>query len=357
MRFPRLAIRSKLPYEPLVDKEKSISKNEAVRVASARKSLLEWHKLHGRHDLPWRESHDPYHVLVSEFMLQQTTVATVKPRFLEWMERFPTILVLAAVEEQEVLSAWEGLGYYSRARRLHQAAKVIVAEYQGQIPDDQSALLTLPGIGAYTAGAILAFAHDKPAIVLDTNIIRVLARWSNLHTPIDTAEGKAALEAIAKEFFLISKKLGSRAIASALMDLGAMLCTAGAPQCNDCPLQKTCLASTPESLPKKSPRAVTTKLIEHRLWLWKNNQLFLQQSSGPRWRGLWILPELGETKPVGRTVAEITYPITRYRVTMKVFASRSISTTGLRGFHAEDLDVIAIPSPHRRVITKLLGQL
>ena len=342
----------KVPYEAFMDKQKSPSiDGRKSRFVNARGALMRWHEYHGRHDLPWRAMGSPYAVLVSEFMLQQTTVATVTPRFHDWMQRFPTLGKLAAASEQEVLSAWEGLGYYSRARRLHAAAQSIVAHHRGEVPVTEPDLLALPGIGAYTVAAIRAFAHDEPAVVLDTNIIRVLARWGNMIQPIDTARGRTALQEIAATFF---PKSGCRAVASALMDLGATICTAGTPECDRCPLQITCEAANPEKLPKKAPRAVTTKLTEHRAWFWKSGRLYLEQSQGPRWRGLWILPELGDLKPAGRALAEITYPITRYRVMMKIYPVRERLPTNPQGFTPEELESLPIPTPHRKAIRKVM---
>lgn len=313
--------------------------------------LLSWHGKSGRHGLPWRHDHDPYAVLVSEFMLQQTTVATVTPRFAAWMRLFPTIGDLAGASEQEVLSAWEGLGYYSRARRLHAAAKAIMESHQGTVPVEEEDLLALPGIGSYTAAAVRAFAHDEPTVVLDTNIIRVLARWGNLTSPVDTAAGKQAIGDLAAAFY---PKTGCRAVASALMDLGAMICTAGKPDCEACPLQNNCAAEQPERLPAKSPRKVTSKITEHRAWWFREGKLYLEQSCGPRWTGLWILPDLGKEKPSGRTVAELTYPITRYRVTMRVYPSKGTPGASLRGFTKAELADLPIPSPHRRAIESAL---
>ncbi|MFZ0434988.1 MAG: A/G-specific adenine glycosylase [Chthoniobacterales bacterium] len=316
---------------------------------SARRALLSWHVRAGRHDLPWRRKNTPYAVLVSEFMLQQTTVATVIARFADWMKRFPSLPALAAASEQEVLSAWEGLGYYSRARRLHSAAKTIMERHGGSVPDTEGPLLALPGIGAYTAAAILAFAHDRSAVVLDTNIIRVLARWGNVAIPIDTAPGKKAIANLAGSFF---PETGCREIASALMDLGAMVCSAGKPDCTSCPVKSTCSATAPETLPKKSPRRVTTKLTEHRAWFQRGQKLHLEQSEGPRWRGLWILPELGTMTPTGRSISELTYPITRYSITMKVFPVKGALPGKVRDFSREELPGLPIPSPHRKAIEK-----
>jgi len=273
----------------------------------------------------------------------------VIPRFADWMKRFPSLPALAAASEQEVLSAWEGLGYYSRARRLHSAAKSIMERHGGSVPNSEEALLALPGIGAYTAAAILAFAHDSPAVVLDTNIIRVLARWGNVAVPIDTAVGKKAIANLAGSFFPAT---GCREIASALMDLGALVCSAGKPDCNTCPVKSTCSATAPETLPKKSPRRVTTRLTEHRAWFQRGKKLHLRQSEGPRWRGLWILPELGTATPSGRWITELTYPITRYSITMKVFPVKEALPGNLRGFSRAELSGLPIPSPHRKAIEK-----
>jgi A/G-specific adenine glycosylase len=348
-----------VPYERSVDKKRAVltKRTKTAQTAvqterlakTARRALLSWHPRAGRHELPWRRNNTPYAVLVSEFMLQQTTVSTVIPRFADWMKRFPSLPALAAASEQEVLSAWEGLGYYSRARRLHSAAKSIMERHGGSVPDSEEPLLALPGIGAYTAAAILAFAHDRSAVVLDTNIIRVLARWGNVTEPIDTAAGKKAIAHLAGSFF---PETGCREIASALMDLGAMVCSAGKPDCNDCPLRSTCSATAPETLPKKSPRRVTIRLTEHRAWFQRRQKLHLRQSEGPRWRGLWILPELGTTTPSGRWITELTYPITRYSITMKVFPVKEALPGNLRGFSRAELSGLPIPSPHRKAIEK-----
>ena len=345
-----LAVSATVPYASHVDKQKRKSPAPPARIRSALSSLLAWHRIHGRHDLPWRRKQHPYAVLVSEFMLQQTTVTTVSPRYELWMKRFPTLRDLAAASEQEVLSAWEGLGYYSRARRLHAAAKAILELHGGTVPRAEEELLALPGIGSYTAAAVRAFAHDQRAVVLDTNIVRVLARWGNVTAPVDKAEGGKTLQSLAEAFF---PEAGCRAVATALMDLGAMVCTPGKPDCSACPLEASCRAENPERLPSKSPRKVVTKLAEHRAWIERRGKLYLQCSEGPRWRGLWILPELGERTPSGPPLAQLTYPITRYRVTMKVHrVSGPLPGEALEGFSREQLGALPIPTPHRKAIER-----
>jgi A/G-specific adenine glycosylase len=284
-------------------------------------------------------------------MLQQTTVATIIPRFQDWMNRFPTLEILATASEAEVLGAWQGLGYYARARRLHEAAQAIVTFHQGEIPQDLPTLLKLPGIGPYTASALLAFAFNQPTAVLDTNIVRVMARLHNIIEPTDSKKGKEQIALAAEE--MLPKKEGY-AFASALMDLGAMICTATNPQCNICPLSSNCLADTPNTLPRKKPKPSITHKKEIRIFYQHGDRIYLEQSSGPHWKGLWILP-LAVSIPSHKNYLNlITYPITRYRVTMKLYRGTGSPPTNLQPFSKKELQTLAIPSPHRRAIEKLM---
>lgn len=200
--------------------------------------LLDWYAEHAR-QLPWRGHPDPYLVWVSEVMLQQTRVETVIPYFNRWVTNFPTISDLAKAEQQDVLKIWEGLGYYGRARNLHKAAQLVMAEYGGELPRDIRSLKKLPGIGRYTAGAIasIAYGMDEPA--LDGNVSRVLARYFNLTEPIQSPEGKKALWSLATRN-LPPGRAGE--YNQALMDLGAMVCTPRDPKCVNCPLSLGCQA-------------------------------------------------------------------------------------------------------------------
>ena len=153
-----------------MENPKSKIENQKIRAALAR-----WFRAHGR-DLPWRRTHDPYAIMVSEFMLQQTQVATVRDFYARWLARFPDFTTLAAASEADVLHVWQGLGYYSRARNLHRAAQLVVAQHGGALPDDLAAIAALPGVGRYTAGAIASFAFDRATPIIDANIARVLAR-------------------------------------------------------------------------------------------------------------------------------------------------------------------------------------
>jgi len=210
--------------------------------------LLEWYRLQAR-QLPWRGQNDAYAIWVSEIMLQQTKVDTVIPYYRRWMERFPSLEKLAAASEQDVLSVWEGLGYYSRARNLHRAARQVMTEYQGIIPGERSALERLPGIGRYTAGAITSIAFGQDEAALDGNIRRVLARLFNMDEPAYSGAGQRRLWELARQN-LPDGHAGD--YNQALMDLGASLCTPHAPACLVCPLVEVCQArrlATQEELP------------------------------------------------------------------------------------------------------------
>src|SRR6266498_3452137 len=216
--------------------------------------LLNWYRLHKR-TLPWRGHPDPYAVWVSEIMLQQTRVEAVIPYFEKWMQKFPTIHALAEASERDVLNAWEGLGYYSRARNLHKAVKIIVDRYEGQLPRDLDQLRGLPGIGRYTLGAISSIAFGMNIPALDGNIKRVYARVFDVAEPVDSPKGEKLLWELAERYL---PKNDAGDYNQALMDLGATICVPKNPRCLICPLMKLCQArihgtqnERPVKLPKK----------------------------------------------------------------------------------------------------------
>jgi A/G-specific adenine glycosylase len=218
------------------------SKDSATELppASARRRfrvrLLQWYDRHGR-ELPWRTTDDPYHILVSEVMLQQTQVHRVLPKYREWLDRFPSLEALAAAPEEEVAHAWRPLGYNIRPRRLHSIAREAVSRFGGQLPSDEATLLSFKGIGRYTAGAIRSFAFGERAAILDTNVARVLFR-------VFVAQGNPATHAIRRSLWQVSESLVPRRrvfdFNQALMDLGAIVCTARKPKCLVCPLRGMC---------------------------------------------------------------------------------------------------------------------
>jgi A/G-specific adenine glycosylase len=289
-------------------------------------------------------------------MLQQTTVAAVVPYYERWMKRFPSVHELAAADESEVLALWQGLGYYRRARSLHAAARKVGREMGGVFPRDYDALRALPGVGDYTAQAVRAFAFDEPVPVLDANVIRVVARLFDIRTPVDTAKGLAKVRGKLEE--LLPAK-GGHEFASALMELGALVCRAGRPDCLLCPVKAFCAAEHPENLPVKAPKAPVKERSEQAAWVSDGQSVLLQQSTARRWGGLWRLPPL-DGEPPGGPAAELTYSIVRERVTLRVHrtAKRALmaSAEPRKAFSFKELDCIAIPSPHRRAIAKVLGQ-
>jgi len=319
------------------------------------KNLRAWFRRHGR-DLPWRRTRDPYAILVSEMMLQQTTVAAVVPYFERWMKRFPSVHELATADESEVLALWQGLGYYRRARNLHAAAKKIAGELVGKFPRNYDGLRELPGIGDYTAQAVRAFAFDEPVPVLDANVIRVVARLFDIRAPVDTAKGLAKVRGKLTE--LLPSK-GGHEFVSAIMELGALVCRAGRPDCLLCPVKSFCAAKHPEKLPVKAPKAAIKERSEHAAWVSDGKSVLLQQSTARRWVGLWRLPPLDD-EPVVGSATELTYSIVRERVTLRIHrtAERALmaSAEPRKAFSFKELDCIAIPSPHRRAIAKVLGQ-
>ena len=201
-----------------------------------RRAILGWYRRHGR-DLPWRRTSDPYHILVSEVMLQQTQVDRVVPKYQEWLDKYPSLEALASAPEDEVSQTWRPLGYNIRPRRLHAIARESVARYGGQLPSDEQTLLSFKGIGAYTAGAIRSFAFRERAAILDTNVARVLFR-------VFVRRGDPKAHAMKKQLWAMSEVLVPRKhvfdFNQALMDLGATVCVARRPKCEACPMTSLC---------------------------------------------------------------------------------------------------------------------
>jgi len=213
-----------------------------------RRRLLTWYRAHGR-DLPWRRTDDPYHILVSEIMLQQTQVDRVLPKYHEWLDKYPSLAELASAEEHEVTETWRPLGYNIRPRRLQSIARESVARYGGQLPSDQETLLSFKGIGAYTAGAIRSFAFGQRAAILDTNVARVLYR-------VFIGRGDIKAHKMRKRLWSISEALVPYKhvfdFNQALMDFGATVCTARKPKCDVCPMTGMC-TSFPRLSPTRKP--------------------------------------------------------------------------------------------------------
>ena len=293
--------------------------------------LLRWYD-RCRRDLPWRaDPPNPYHVLVSEVMLQQTQVATVVPYFHRFMEKFPTISDLADASEQSVLRLWQGLGYYSRARNLHAAAKKVVADHAGVVPDDAKTLLILPGIGRYTAGAIASIAYGKQEPILDGNVARVLCRLNGIEA--DPRERKTVHELWRlAENLVPAKRPGD--FNSAMMELGATVCTPRNPLCELCPIRKACNAfATGRQSQIPPPRQKAPTPLEKR-WTYAirrgNQWLIEQRPTTGRWAGLWqfvtTMPKQPLIFPVTnlRKIGQIKHVLTHRRYVFTAFACDAI---------------------------------
>lgn len=261
---------------------------------SLRSALLHWHLSQGRHHLPWK-SHDPYAVWLSEIMLQQTQVSTVLRYFEPWMRKFPTIEALAVASEESVLQAWEGLGYYSRARNLHRAAKNMLTQHQGHMPASRVDRLALPGVGPSTASAIGAFAFAQREAIFDGNVRRVWGRWlaNRLPEPLTHRQRDRWLWSFAQAV-MPAPELAST-WTQAVMDLGATVCTPRHPQCQVCPLSSSCqafLLGVPEQFPPPVARPKVETWNLHWVWVMKDHHLAAIQRSAPGiWGKLWTLPE------------------------------------------------------------------
>ena len=257
-------------------------------------ALLPWFRGHARL-LPWRESRDPYRVWVSEIMLQQTRVETVTGYYTRFLDAFPTVEALAEADEDRLFKLWEGLGYYSRARNLQKAARKIVGQYGGVFPYDYESVRALPGVGPYTAGAILSICYDRPTAAVDGNVLRVTSRFLNDSTPIDLPAHK---QKITERLESVYPAGNCGMFTQSLMELGATVCTPRSPKCGECPLQKSCLAfaaGTAAALPVKHPKKEKQLVRKTVFLLWYGDELALvrREESGLL-GGMWSLPNVDE---------------------------------------------------------------
>lgn len=324
----------------------------ALKITEFRTLLVAWYRNEGRR-LPWRETVDPYQILVSELMLQQTQVTTVLGYYHRWLAQFPTLATLAAANEQEVLRAWQGLGYYNRARNLHRCARQLVETGAGKLPENVTDLARLPGIGRYTAGAIVSFAFNKPAPILDANVTRVLARLINLQASVESVAGRRILWEIAE---ILVKDGDARLVNSAIMELGALLCLPRNPRCVLCPVRTFCRAVEPDSLPRKRRRPATQKTQENYWWIRRAQTVLLHQAAGRRWHGLWTLPPAAEISTDRSPLFQMRHPITKYLVCLNVF-SGPVPEPLPESYQWQSIVALRdlpMPSPHRRAVEAIL---
>jgi len=323
-------------------------------IRAFRGPLLRWYRRHSR-DLPWRQTRDPYAILISEFMLQQTQVATVIPYYNEWLSCFPDFASLARASENNVLRAWQGLGYYARARNLHAAARVVADRHRGRLPRRVEQMQQLPGIGKYTAHAVASFAFNQSVPIVEANTARVLTRLFDFRESIDSVAGRKTLWQYAAALL---PKSNARIYNSALIDLGALVCIPREPKCGICPVKKFCRAKNPETLPVRKSRSRTTRLVEKHAFVVRHGKILLEQSSR-RWCGMWILPRLRTKAPNRPPTYKSIFPFTNHRIALDVYVQRWRKTDdhSRHWIRIDSLRSIPIPSPHRRALRHLLSQL
>jgi A/G-specific adenine glycosylase len=338
--------------------------------------IVSWQKTHGRHDLPWQNTQDPYAIWISEIMLQQTQVSAVIGYYGRFMQRFPNIASLAAAGQDEVLQYWSGLGYYSRARNLHAAAQKIMQEHGGQFPQAFDDVQALPGIGRSTAAAVTAFAFGQRQAILDGNVKRVFARFFGV-------EGWPGLPAIEKKMWQLAEDLlpqqDIESYTQGLMDLGATLCTRSKPACGICPLRKDCVArreGKAHLLPSPKLRKPVPQRETVMLLVVSGNEVLLEKRPPTGiWGGLWSLPEISpqedarqiakqrfrlqtETLPV---LPSLVHAFTHFTLTITPqpleVAHRPLQTMepGLIWLDIEDAAGAALPAPVKKLLTRMLA--
>ena len=354
-----------------------------MNMPAFRQALLAWFDRQAR-DLPWRRNPTPYHTWVSEIMLQQTQAITVAPYYERFLARFPTIQALADAPLDDVLKAWEGLGYYRRARHLHQAAQIVIEQHEGRLPASEVALRALPGIGRYTAGAILSIAFGQRTPVLDGNVKRVLSRLADIEESID--EPAVERELWSQATILVDDERPG-AFNEALMELGATICLAANPQCLLCPVSDFCEArqlGTQYERPVRNARRVTPHydvvagVISPQAQ--SDHFLIARRPAGGMLGGLWEFPggkqEPGESLPsalkreleeelgiaidVGRPVISLDHAYTHFRITLHAFYGqhtagepRRLGVDDWRWVTLNDLDHYAFARTDRKIIEAL----
>jgi len=345
------------------------------QIAKIQKKLLQWYRKNGR-ELPWRMTRDPYAIWISEIMLQQTQVATVIPYYQKFLKLFPTVRHLAKADLSKVLKVWEGLGYYSRARNLYRASRLISNHFHGRVPDQPKDLLTLPGIGRYTAGAILSIAFNKAAPILDGNVKRVLSRLYAITGRPDKTEARLWH---LSESLLPKGHVGS--FNQGLMDLGAMTCTPKEPQCPKCPLRDLCkgkASGDPERFPTKTLRKKIPHIEAVSAVIRKERRVLLRRRPPEGLLGgLWEFPnwpieekkdpqevlrlkvksEIGLTVKPQELIGSFRQTFSHFKLTLQVFHCRPLNRkvranwVPIRKLHALPMSRI-----HRCIAEKIDGQ-
>ena len=300
----------------------SFSDDEACRASAA---LLDWFR-ENRRPLPWRERYTAYEVWISEVMLQQTQMTRGVAYFQRWMARFPDVAAVAEAPEEEILRFWEGLGYYRRARFLHQAAKTIMERHSGIVPSDPDALASLPGLGAYTASAIRAIAFEQDVVPVDANVERVFSRLLDIAVPI---KKKVAAEIVKRESLRLLPRGQARDYAQALMELGALVC-GKVPKCTECPLRDWCQArrlGVERERPVTQTRAETVPVTSaHGILMVEKHALLVQRPQSGLWGGMWEFPGIDSVPDVPTAGGTKRADSEAAAALLRVFASLGIET-------------------------------
>ncbi|MCC6123799.1 MAG: A/G-specific adenine glycosylase [Pirellulales bacterium] len=330
--------------------EKSLALPQIAWLRLFRRRLGSWFDLHAK-DLPWRKRKDAYSVWISEIMLQQTQVATVCGYFERFLRAFPTVDNLAQAEEEQVLRLWEGLGYYRRARQLHKAAKFLVAEHGGEFPREIDAVRRLPGIGRYTAGAILSIAYDIPQPILEANTLRVYSRLLGYEGDPHSSAGQKLLWSMAEA---VIPKTRSGRVNQALMELGREVCKARNALCDNCPVAPLCKAlekGLQNRIPRPKAKPKIEEVCEAAVVVRRRSRVLLvKRGDGGRWAGLWDFPRFplnaehpaarrkelidgvrrltGVTIAPGELLQTLQHSVTRFRITLECYAAEYVSEDG-----------------------------
>ncbi len=342
----------------------------AEKYARITTALGRWFDGHAR-DLPWRRRRDGYTALVAEAMLQQTQVARVLERYDGFLARFPTIEALARADEQEVLACWQGLGYYRRARHLHAAAKTVVDEFAGRMPDDATQLRRLPGVGRYTAGSIASIVFGKAEPIVDGNVHRVLARLNAYRAPLSDPDAVNWAWKKARELVEATDRPG--VVNEALMELGATICTPRSPKCGQCPLASHCQSKRKglqDRIPAPKTAAIQREVHHHAVVIRRGAMiLFEQRPSGGMWSMMWQAPTLEAGRRVRRASLETSLPVrvtdlvkratfphltTHRRITFHVYTARSRARRGTWRT-LDDLADLPMSNAQRRVIATVMS--
>ena len=311
-----------------------------------RRKLLAWFD-RARRDLPWRASRDPYRIWVSEVMLQQTTVAAVIPYFHRFLDSFPDVRALASADEQAVLNHWQGLGYYRRARHLHAAAKTLVNDHAGELPDDPAVWAALPGVGRYILGAVLSQAFDRRLPIVEANTLRVLSRLFGSRLDPREGAGKAWVWEAA-ESVLPRKRVGD--FNQAMMELGALVCTPVAPKCDVCPARRECVANQlglQAAIPPPAKRKELEMVRETALLIQRDRKVLLCQRPPTAERGamLWEFPpgaeRVGMKVDACSELLTVNHGVTRFRITLTGLEAEWVSGEFASDFYSAGVWVTA----------------